>query len=65
MDRGAWWAMVHGITKSWTRLKLLNNMPMLSIRHIPGIVLFPYKCLEIYRKLVLDQCYHLNHRGAN
>ena len=20
MDRGAWWAMVHGITKSWTRL---------------------------------------------
>ena len=20
MDRGAWWATVHGITKSWTRL---------------------------------------------
>ena len=20
MDRGAWWAMVHGVTKSWTRL---------------------------------------------
>ena len=20
MDRGAWWASVHGITKSWTRL---------------------------------------------
>ena len=20
MDRGAWWAAVHGITKSWTRL---------------------------------------------
>ena len=21
MDRGAWWATVHGVTKSWTRLK--------------------------------------------
>ena len=24
MDRGAWWATVHGVTKSWTRLKLLS-----------------------------------------
>ena len=23
MDRGAWWAAVHGIAKSWTRLKRL------------------------------------------
>ena len=23
MDRGAWWAIVHGVTKSWTRLKRL------------------------------------------
>ena len=21
MDRGTWWATVHGVTKSWTRLK--------------------------------------------
>jgi len=21
MDRGAWWAIVHGVAKSWTRLK--------------------------------------------
>ena len=21
MDRGAWWATIHSITKSWTRLK--------------------------------------------
>ena len=20
MDRGAWWATIHGVTKSWTRL---------------------------------------------
>ena len=25
MDRGAWWAMVHRITKSWTWLKRLNT----------------------------------------
>ena len=23
-DRGAWWAMVHRVAKSWTRLKLLS-----------------------------------------
>ena len=22
MDRGAWWAILHGVTKSWTRLRL-------------------------------------------
>ena len=25
MDRGAWWATVHGVIKSWTRLKRLNT----------------------------------------
>ena len=25
MDRGAWWATVHRLTKSWTRLKRLNT----------------------------------------
>ena len=25
MDRGAWWAMVHRVTKSWTRLKCLSR----------------------------------------
>ena len=24
MDRGAWWATVHSVTKSWTRLKRLG-----------------------------------------
>ena len=23
MDKGAWWAAVHGVTKSWTQLKRL------------------------------------------
>ena len=26
MDRGAWWAAVHGVRKSWTRLKLLSML---------------------------------------
>ena len=25
IDRGAWWATDHGVTKSWTRLKQLNT----------------------------------------
>ena len=25
MDRGAWWATVHGVTQSWTRLKRLST----------------------------------------
>ena len=25
MDRGVWWATVHGVAKSWTQLKELNN----------------------------------------
>ena len=24
MDRGAWWAAVHGVTQRWTRLKQLS-----------------------------------------
>ena len=25
MDRGAWWAAVHGVAKSWRRLKRLST----------------------------------------
>jgi len=25
MDRGAWWATVHGVSKSWTQLSDLTN----------------------------------------
>ena len=27
MDRGAWWATVHRVTKSWTQLKQLSMHP--------------------------------------
>ena len=26
MDRGTCWATVHGVTKSWTRLRNINNL---------------------------------------
>ena len=35
MDRGTWWATVHRITKSWTRLKRLNMhiLIVITFRH--------------------------------
>ena len=32
MDRGAWWATVHGVAKSWTQIKRLST-------HVPGLPL--------------------------
>ena len=32
VDRGAWLATVHGVTKSWTRLKQLSLSLMLMLR---------------------------------
>ena len=32
MDRGAWWAAVHGVTKSGTRLKQLSSTPLANVR---------------------------------
>ena len=39
MDRGAWWATVHGVTKSWTQLKPLNTGA--------ARVLFKLQCLTV------------------
>ena len=35
MDGGAWWATVHGVTKSWTRVSQTVS-PALGIRGIPS-----------------------------
>ena len=40
MDRGAWWAAVHGIAKSWTRLKRLSTL-MHSVSLILLMRVFP------------------------
>ena len=35
MDRGAWWAIVHGVTKSRTRLKQLSTcLSLRSLRRV-------------------------------
>ena len=32
MDRGAWWATVHGVTKSWTQLSMsTHNVVLLTL----------------------------------
>ena len=48
MDRGAWWATVHRVTKSWTRLKQLSMHALIALLFLvltwkPPEVLFCYK----------------------
>ena len=31
MDGGAWWAIVHGVAKSWTRLSDFTSLYMVSL----------------------------------
>ena len=33
MDRGAWWATVHGVTKSWIRLKRLSTHANIQFKY--------------------------------
>ena len=46
MDRGAWWATVHGVAKSWTRLKQLSTA-ILSLLSTPAIQFLFYKQFHI------------------
>ena len=46
MDRGAWWATVHGVAKSRTRLKQLGKHPCIGEGN--GTPL-QYSCLENLR----------------
>ena len=43
MDRGAWWAMVHGVAKSWTRQKQLSPQHTLV-----NIFSLPYNFLHYF-----------------
>ena len=33
MDGGAWWAAVHGVTRSWTQLKRLSTSKVLFLKN--------------------------------
>ena len=55
MDRRAWRAMVHGITKSWTRLKRLSMQACIHA-HAPFC---PFKTLSTVRvELTPGRIYH-------
>ena len=41
-DRGAWWATVHGVAKSWTQLKRLS----MHIAHTQSVLLIPSSGLQ-------------------
>ena len=36
MDRGAWWATVHGVAESWTRLKGLSTHMLQDSNYMTG-----------------------------
>ena len=38
MDRGAWWATVHGVSKSWTRLSDFTSLSLNTIYNISYIL---------------------------
>ena len=41
MDRGVWWATVHGVTKSWTRLRDFTfSVSLLFFDNIAEVVSF-------------------------
>ena len=37
MDRGAWWATVHGVSKSWTRLSSFHFLDFLDLTGAQGV----------------------------
>ena len=39
MDRGAWWATVHGVTKSWFRMSMSTNEAAAELALPPDISL--------------------------
>ena len=43
MDRGAWWAAVHGVAQSWTRLKQLSTHACIGEENGNPL---QYSCLE-------------------
>ena len=48
MDRGVWWATVHGVAKSWTRLSNFHFTYMHKDIHC-GIICESYKSKTITR----------------
>ena len=69
MDRGTWWATVHGVTKSQTWLKWLSIQPSNAFLRLPDFVelrisqlvwpLFPLSFLFLYMCVCVCVCVYL------
>ena len=51
MDRGAWWATVHGVTQSWTQLKRLSTVSVLGIPDIQAYLTIEIRCYHSVESL--------------
>ena len=45
MDRGTWWATVHGVAKSQTQLNNSHNLHPYSVQHMPPFTLAKARAL--------------------
>ena len=52
MDRGAWWVIVHGVTKSWTRLKRLS----MHVKKIYTVIRYSFKMDNHYTENNVHLC---------
>ena len=50
-DRGAWWATVHRIAKSWTRLKRPSMHALKHCKSSSPPQVHPHCCLEVLSKI--------------
>ena len=59
MDRGAWWAMVHGVAKSQTQMKWLDTWLALTLSYIQSLVIFYlnylYYIYELFKSITLSR----------
>ena len=47
MDRGAWWAIVHGVAKSWTWQKQLSTHSYVKIHQTAGLRFAPFTAFKL------------------
>ena len=55
MDRGALWATVHRVTKSWTQLKRLNNKLLNNLLKSCLLLVFPCKTMSFIKVSSRDE----------
>ena len=57
MDRGAWWAIVHGVTKSRTRQKQLSSVSF-CLKHFSVSGLHPGTTLHLVTHFIFKELSH-------